>query len=91
MHRDPKLQYRNWFEPPGAVQFLRRLAEKSPLTPEHTALVLSWMRDTTRAPNRIKGDLPARTGVMHRAGASSTTNGFTSATNDIGLIVVAKT
>jgi beta-lactamase class A len=86
MHRDPKLQYRNWFEPAGAVQFLRRLSEKSPLNAEHTALVLSWMRDTTRAPNRIKGDLPLGTNVMHRAGASSTRDGFTPATNDIGLI-----
>jgi beta-lactamase class A len=44
------------------------------------------MRDTTRAPNRIKGGLPPGAVVMHRAGASGTINGLTPATNDIGLI-----
>ncbi len=86
LHHDPSLQYRNYFEPAGAVQFLLRLSENSPLTPEHTALVFQWMRDTTRAPNRIKAGVPPGTVVMHRAGASGTTNGLTPATNDIGLI-----
>jgi len=86
LHHEPQLQYRNYFEPAGAVQFLRRLSDKSPLTPEHTTLVLSWMRDTPRAPNRIKAGVPAGTVVMHKPGGSGTRDGLTPATNDIGLI-----
>ena len=82
LHRDAKAQYRNWFEPAGAVQLLERLSNNSPLTPGHTQLVLDWMRETPRTPNRIKGALPAGTIVMHKPGSSD------AATNDIGLIVL---
>src|SRR5664279_1951013 len=44
MHRDPALQYRNWFEPRGAVQLLRLISDRSPLTAQHNELLLSWMR-----------------------------------------------
>lgn len=80
MHRDVALQYRNWFEPAAAVQFLRRLADKSPINPEHTRMLLGWMRDTPRAANRIKGQLPQGTVVIHKPGSSD------AATNDIALI-----
>jgi beta-lactamase class A len=88
LHRDVAVQYRNWFEPAGAVQLLLRLSDNSPLTPEHTQLILEWMRDSPRAPNRIKGALPSGTIVMHKAGTSDTGNGVTYATNDIGLITL---
>jgi beta-lactamase class A len=39
-------------------------------------------------PNRIKGELPAGTIVMHKSGTSDTRNGVTYATNDIGLIML---
>jgi beta-lactamase class A len=42
LHHETHLQYRNWFEPRGAVQLLRRISDDSPLTPEHTALLLEW-------------------------------------------------
>src|SRR5580658_11346656 len=35
LHHDLKAQYRNWFEPAGAVQLLRRISDNSPLTSEH--------------------------------------------------------
>jgi beta-lactamase class A len=88
LHRDVAVQYRNWFEPAGAVQLLLRLSDNSPLTREHTQLILEWMRDSPRAPNRIKGALPSGTIVMHKAGTSDTANGVTYATNDIGLITL---
>jgi beta-lactamase class A len=88
LHRDVALQYRNWFEPAGAVQLLRCISDKSPLTPEHTELVLEWMRDSPRTPSRIKGELPSGTIVMHKSGTSDTENGVTYATNDIGLIAL---
>jgi len=86
LHRELAAQYRNWFEPRGAVQLLRRLVDDSPLMPEHTALVLKWMSSTLRAPNRIGGLLPPGTVTMRKPGTSGTDNGVAHATNDIGLI-----
>ena len=88
LHRDPTAQYRNWFEPAGAVQFLRTLSDNSPLSPEHTELLLTWMKDSPTGPNRLKGALPVDAIVMHKTGSSGTQSGKTPVTNDIGLIVL---
>ena len=48
LHRDVSAQYRNWFEPVGAVQFLRRISDHSPLTAEHTDMLLGWMTSDAR-------------------------------------------
>jgi beta-lactamase class A len=88
LQRDPTAQYRNWFEPAGAVQLLSLLSDRSPLTPEHTQLLLKWMQDTPHGKLQIKGDLPPRTIVMHKTGSSGFMNGMTPATNDIGLITL---
>jgi beta-lactamase class A len=85
---DNELQYRNWFEPAGAVQLLRRISDNSPLTAEHTRILLQWMQDSPTGAHRIKGELPAGTIVMHKTGSSGTRNGTTAATNDIGLITL---
>ncbi len=87
LHRELALQYRNWFVPRGAVQLLRRIADHSPLTPEHTALLLDWMRPATPT-KRLQGDLPSGVGVAHKSGTSDVTNGLAHATNDIGLIAL---
>jgi beta-lactamase class A len=87
LHRDVKIQYRNWFEPAGAVQLLRRLSDNSPLTPEHSALLFGWMKECTTGAHRIKGQLPAGTVVMHKTG-SAAGKGMAYATNDIGLITL---
>jgi beta-lactamase class A len=87
--RDPNAQYRNWFEPAGAVQLLRRISDGSLLTPEHTQLLLTWMRDTQLGATQLKGNLPPRAIVMHQPGGSPyPVNGVTPATNDIGLITL---
>jgi beta-lactamase class A len=88
MHRDHKLQYRNWFEPAAAVEFLRLVSDHPPLTADHVALLFDGMRAPTVSDRRIKGDLPAGTVVMHKTGSSDTEHGLTPATNDIGLIVL---
>jgi beta-lactamase class A len=87
LHRDTPLQYRNWFEPRGAVQLLRRISDRSPLTPEHTALLLEWMRPATPT-GRLDGDLPSGTVVAHKSGSSNVDKGVAHATNDIGLIAL---
>jgi beta-lactamase class A len=81
-------QDRNWFEPTAAVQSLRRISDNSPLRPEHTQTLLGWMKNSSSGLDRIKGDLPAGTIVMHKTGTSATRNGVTFATNDIGLITL---
>ncbi|MBS1839995.1 MAG: class A beta-lactamase [Acidobacteria bacterium] len=88
LHRDARAQYRNWLEPAGAVQFLRKISDASPLNPEHTELLLAWMKDSPTGLNRIKGNLPDGTIVIHKTGTSGTHDGKTAATNDIGLIVL---
>jgi beta-lactamase class A len=85
LHRDESLQYRNWFEPAGAVQLLRRVSDNSPLTPQHTELLLGWMR-LSPLTSRLQGDLPKGTIVAHKSGSSGVSNGLAAATNDIGLI-----
>jgi len=85
LHREHDLQYRNWFEPRGAVQLLRRISDHSPLTAEHTALLLEWMSSPT---GRLEANLPSGTKVFHKSGSSDVDNGIAGATNDIGLITV---
>lgn len=87
LHRDIRAQYRNWFEPAGAVQLLRRISDNSPLTSAHTQLLLGWMKDSPTGEHRIKGHLPAGTVVMHKTG-SAAGKGIAYATNDIGLIAL---
>jgi beta-lactamase class A len=87
LHRDVTAQYRNWFEPTGAVQLLRRISDNSPLSPAHTALLLGWMESSVKS-SRLNGDLPAGTAVAHKAGTSDVDNGIAHATNDIGLITL---
>ena len=88
LHRDPSAQYRNWFEPAGAVEFLRLLNDHPPLARQHAELLLGWMRTTPRGNQRIGGRLPAGTVVFHKPGTSDTGHGLTPATNDIGLITL---
>lgn len=87
LHRDPAAQYRNWFEPAGAVQLLRRIADKSPVTAAHTELLLGWMHASMRA-KRLEGNLPEGTYVFHKSGTSDEVHGIAAATNDIGLITL---
>jgi len=88
LHRDVAAQYRNWFEPASAVKLLRRISDDSPLSAEHTTLLLAWMKDTPTGAHRIKGELPEGTNVMHKSGTSGSGNGVAYATNDIGLIAL---
>jgi beta-lactamase class A len=87
LHQDVSVQYRNWFEPAGAVQLLRRISDDSPLTASHTELLLGWMEES-RPTDRLKGELPPGTRVAHKSGTSDVDNGVAHATNDIGLITL---
>ena len=87
LHREVSAQYRNWFEPAGAVQLLRRISDNSPLTTEHTQLLLGWLTSDFRT-KRLEGNLPTGTHVAHKSGTSDVDDGVAHATNDIGLISI---
>lgn len=82
MSREVDVQYRNWSTPDAMVQLLMKLS------PEHDALLLKWMTESTPGPKRIKGLLPAGTMVAHKTGTSGTDSGITRATNDVGLVTL---
>jgi beta-lactamase class A len=69
----------------GAVQLLRRINDKSPLTREHTDMLLGWMTPAERT-QLLEGDLPSGVRAAHRSGTSDVDNGLAHATNDIALI-----
>ena len=86
--RDMTAQYRNWFEPAGAVQLLRRISDDSPLTPEHTRLLLQWMADAGYGSASDQARFARRNDRDAQDRRSGTRNGVTFATNDIGLITL---
>lgn len=88
LHGDQKLQYRDSAEPAAMVALLRLFADRSPLDPEHTALLNRWMLQATSGPHRIKGLLPVGTPVAHKTGSSGLEFGMIPATNDVGLITL---
>ncbi len=55
-----------------------------PLTEIQT--LVEFMAASNPGAKRLKGDLPAGTYVAHKTGTSGTQNGFTAATNDIGIV-----
>ena len=83
IHHDHSLQYRNWFEPQGAVRLLRAISDGRTLTADHTATLLSWMH-SPRITTRLAGDLPEGISVAHKAGTSDVDEGVAAATNDMG-------
>ena len=86
--KDVKAQYRNTSTPAAMVHLLRLLADDSPLTSDHTALLLRLMSQGGTSDARIKGLLPPNTKVAHKTGTSGEDNGITHATNDVGLITM---
>jgi beta-lactamase class A len=85
---DVQAQYRNYAEPRAMVALLRLITDRSPLSPEHTGLLLHWMTITATGEHGLKGLLPANTVVAHKTGTSGQDNGITHATNDAGLITL---
>jgi beta-lactamase class A len=86
--QDKAVQYHNYASPNAAVVLLRALHEGQGLSKSSQALLLQLMTQTTTGPKRIKGLLPDGTVVAHKTGTSSTVNGVTAATNDVGLVTL---
>jgi beta-lactamase class A len=86
--QDPAVKYRNYATPDATVVLLRAFHEGKGLSKSSQALLLQLMTETTTGPKRIKGLLPEGTVVAHKTGTSSTVNGVTAATNDVGLVTL---
>jgi len=86
--KDWETQYRNWASPQGALQLLRSLHERRGLSEQSQQLLLKFMIETPRGPNRLKGLLPKTTVVAHKPGTGGASRRVASATNDIGLITL---
>lgn len=88
MHADVSAQYRNYASARAMVALLRMLADRPPLSAEHTALLLKWMTDTSTGEHRLKSLLPPGTVIAHKTGTSGVDGGLAHATNDAGLITI---
>jgi beta-lactamase class A len=86
--REVKLEDRDSAQPRALVALLRRLADRSPLSPDHTQLLLGWMAASHTGDKRIKALLPSGSVVAGKTGTSGTGRNFTNATNDIALITL---
>lgn len=86
--REVALENRNSAQPRAMVALLRMLADRSPLSPEHTRLLLRWMNSARTGDRRLKALLPPGTPVADKTGTSGTGRKFTNATNDVGLITL---
>jgi beta-lactamase class A len=86
--REVKLEDRDSAQPSALVALLRMLADRSPLSPEHTQLLLGWMTASHTGDRRIRALLPLGTVVADKTGTSGTGRNFTNATNDVGLITL---
>lgn len=86
--QDKAVQYRNYATPDAAIVLLRALHEGRGLSESSQALLLRLMTESPTGLNRIKGLLPQGTVVAHKTGTSSTVDGVTAATNDVGLVTL---
>ncbi|HVF42383.1 MAG TPA: class A beta-lactamase [Pyrinomonadaceae bacterium] len=85
---DDQVQYRNFATPESMLTLLRALQEGRGLSRAGRNLLLDFMLKSTPGPRRLKGMLPAGTPVAHKTGTSSTTEGVTRATNDVGVVTL---
>lgn len=86
--QDTAVQYGNYATPDAAVVLLRAFHEGKGLSKSSQALLQRLMTETSTGLKRIKGLLPDGTVVTHKTGTSSTANGMTAATNDVGLVTL---
>ncbi|GAB3247293.1 class A beta-lactamase [Larkinella harenae] len=82
------VQYRNWSSPESMVRLLTVFHQEKKLSATSSALLRRLLTETPTGPRRLKGSLPPGTVVAHKTGSSRTFDGFTRATNDVGIITL---
>lgn len=89
MHRDEKVQFKNWSTPFSVAQLLKLFYDKKILSKASQDFLWDIMVKTTSGPNKIKGLLPKGTIVAHKTGSSgANAEGITTASNDIGIVTL---
>ena len=89
MHADWNVQFTNWTTPNSAVTLLKAFYDKKLLSDTSTDFLMKTMIATSTGKNRIKGQLPESTVVVHKTGTSFTNaEGVTAAVNDIGIVTL---
>jgi len=88
MHKDWPTQYTNWCEPKAMVLLLEIFYNKKALSDTSNALLWQLMVNCNTGPDRIRGLLPKGTIVADKTGTGGSKDGITSATNDLGIIVL---
>jgi beta-lactamase class A len=88
VNRDERLQYKNSATPRAYVAVMRRLADNSPLSPEHTKLLFDCMYASHTGDHRLKALLPAGTPVADKTGTAGQSRTTLDATNDFALITL---
>lgn len=90
MHRDWDTQYRNWTTPAAMNDILRAAYYNADhlLSVNSHEFIWRVMTETTTGPKRLKGQLPENTIVAHKTGSSGSKDGFSPATNDVGVIIL---
>ncbi|MEJ7624882.1 MAG: class A beta-lactamase [Pyrinomonadaceae bacterium] len=98
--RDWNTQYQNWVTPTAAAELLRWLGTaakiegvsgvtQEPADGEDSRgldVLVTFLIDSVPGKMRLKNQIPKGARVAHKTGTSGTENGFTAATNDIGII-----
>jgi len=89
MHKDDKVQFRNWTTPKAANALLEKFCSGKVLKKNTGDFLMKIMEETTTGPNKIKGLLPSGTVVAHKTGFSGMNKeGITAASNDIGIVTL---
>ena len=89
MHTDWNVQFTNWTTPNSAASVLKAFNDKKLLTGTSNNFLMKTMIATSTGKNRIKGQLPESTVVVHKTGTSFTNaEGVTAAVNDIGIVTL---
>jgi beta-lactamase class A len=74
--------------PEAALALLARVASRDALKPESAEFLVRTLEKTTTGPDRIRGLLPKGTVVAHKTGSGPTAQGYTAASNDVGLVTL---
>lgn len=72
--------------PQGMASFLWKLANGDLLSKSSTEYVLKAMQECKTFPDRLKAGIPAGWQIAHKTGTSSSWQGLTVATNDVGIL-----
>ncbi len=72
--------------PDGMVSFLNALASGALLSSPSSTFLIETMRRTVTFPDRLGAGTPRGWQLAHKTGTSSTWNGLTAATNDVGIL-----